>query len=181
MDQVPCVLLQKTWICERRSRAMTTPPPKTPDLQTTLNRLRKNYAQNPLYVWLFSASCTTHHLLTNLSSGSHPESISRIPWCSGLVEYSSLRGTDRIRRVYLPPISSIVTWSYGTALGDSLNGAGITASWSLAYFLINSRRSLRLRGIHPLSFLVVNLAGFNALIYGSYYFLDADTARRTDI
>ena len=70
---------------------------------------------------------------------------------------------------------------YGTALGDSLNGAGITASWSLAYFLINSRRSLRFRGIQPLSFLVVNLAGFNALIYGSYYFLDADTARRTDI
>lgn len=90
-------------ICERRSRAMTTPPSKTPDLQTTLNRLRKNYAQNPLYVWLFSASCTTHQLLTNLSSGSHPESISRIPWCSGIVEYSSLRGTYRIRRVHLSP------------------------------------------------------------------------------
>jgi hypothetical protein len=70
---------------------------------------------------------------------------------------------------------------YGTALGDSLNGAGITASWSFAYFLINSKKSLRLRGIHPLSFAVINLAGFNALIYGSYYFFDADTARRTKV
>jgi Altered inheritance of mitochondria protein 19 len=66
-------------------------------------------------------------------------------------------------------------------LGDSLNGAGITASWSFAYFLVNSRRSLRFRGMHPVSFAVTGLAGLNALVYGSFYFLDADTARRTDV
>jgi hypothetical protein len=96
------------------------------------------------------------------------------------MEHPSLRRIDRLWRV-IPHLVLVPDSRYGTALGDSLNGAGITASWSLAYFLINSRRSLRFRGIQPLSFLVVNLAGFNALIYGSYYFLDADTARRTDI
>ena len=70
---------------------------------------------------------------------------------------------------------------YGTLLGDSLNGAGITSAWSLAYFLINSPRCLKLRGAHGLSLGVVGLAGVNALVYGSYYFLDADTARRTDV
>jgi len=39
---------------------MTTPEPsKADDLATTLNRLRKNYAQNPFYAWLFSASCNS--------------------------------------------------------------------------------------------------------------------------
>lgn len=66
-------------------------------------------------------------------------------------------------------------------LGDSLNGAGITSAWSLAYFLINSRHCLRLRGAHGLSLGVVSLAGINALVYGSYYFLDADTARRNEV
>lgn len=79
----------------------------------------------------------------------------------------------------IPAIELEVICRYGTALGDSLNGAGITASWSMAYFLINSGRCLRLRGANPLSFAVLNLAGLNALVYGSYYFIDADTARRT--
>jgi len=137
---------------------MSIPPAKPSDLQATLNRLRKNYAQNPLCVWLFSVSCLS---LTPKSYRRYPgtPALWSIPLCAAATAYGG----------------------YGTALGDSLNGAGITASWSLAYFLINSRRSLRIPVRHPLSFAVISLAGFNTLVYGSYYFLDADTARRTEV
>src|SRR5271170_3171538 len=179
----------------------TVPPPKPPsDLQSKLNRLRKNYAQEPLYTWLFSVSGTSPLLrpfpthLTH-STNPHPQILPSLSWHPRPMEYSCLCSANRIRRVFIslslpfPFLLSAcgvvadvcVYCRYGTALGDTLNGAGITASWSLAYFLINSRRSWRFRGFHPLSFAVVNLAGFNALVYGSYYFLDADTARRTDI
>ena len=67
------------------------------------------------------------------------------------------------------------------ALGDSLNGAGIIAAWSMAYSLVNFRRCFRLQGVHPLSFAVFGLANINAVLYGSFYFLDADTARRTEV
>ena len=128
----------------------------------------------------FQLPVATHSSPADKSFGFDPPGVPSRSRGPGVMEHSSLRWTDRLRRVlsYFLHGNS----SYGTALGDSLNGAGITAAWSLGYFLINSRRSLRLRGgFHPLSFLVVNLAGLNAIIYGSYYFLDADTARRTDI
>ena len=122
----------------------------------------------------------TELFLTNHSLSAHPQSLPSLSRHASAMEHTSLRRIDRLRRA-TNPYNLIADSSYGTALGDSLNGAGITASWSLAYFLINSRRSLRIRSLHPLSFFVINLAGFNALVYGSYYFLDADTARRTDI
>jgi len=71
--------------------------------------------------------------------------------------------------------------SYGTALGDSLNGAGITAAWSGAYYLVNWRRAFPARGRSFTSFLVLQFALFNGFVYGSYYFLDADTARRSQV
>ena len=93
-----------------------------------------------------------------------------IPICAALTAYGG----------YIP-YNIMLMARYGTALSDSLNGAGITAAWSLAYVLINSRRCLRIKGLHPLSLAVLSLASLNAGIYGSYYFLDADTARRTEV
>jgi len=108
-----------------------------------------------------------------------PQGLPTLSRRPSLLEYPRLCNIDGLWRV--SSFDTLNKYRYGTALGDSLNGAGITASWSLAYFLINSRRCLRLRGMHPLSFAIVNLAGLNALIYGSYYFFDADTARRTEV
>ena len=71
---------------------------------------------------------------------------------------------------------------YGIALGDSLSGAGTVGAWSGAYFLINRRR-IWMHGTRLLPLLatglITQLAAFNAILYGSSYFLDSDTARRS--
>ena len=70
-------------------------------------------------------------------------------------------------------------------MGDSLNGAGITAAWSFAWVLIKTKRCLRIPirrfGGIPLAVFSLFYANVNSVMYGSYYFLDADTARRTNL
>jgi len=74
---------------------------------------------------------------------------------------------------------------YQTSMGDSLNGAGITAAWSFAWVLMNTKRCLRIPirrfGGIPLAVFSLFYANVNWIMYGSYYFLDADTARRTNL
>ena len=80
--------------------SMTTPQPsKSEDIKTTLNRIRKNYAQNPLYVWLFSASCTSPNKHIDFSTCADSQGRSTLSWHSGLVEYSGMRYTHSLRRV----------------------------------------------------------------------------------
>lgn len=75
---------------------MTSPPPKKSDIQTTLNRLRKNYAQNPLYTWLFSASGISLESLLTVALALIPKSYRQypgtpafwsIPICAALTAY----------------------------------------------------------------------------------------------
>lgn len=86
-------------------------PSKTEDVKTTLNRIRRNYAQNPLYVWLFSASCMSSpsrsiptksrsldHCLM-LSTGINPKILPSLPRYPCIMVNSSLRRSRRLRRV----------------------------------------------------------------------------------
>jgi hypothetical protein len=86
-------------------------PSKTGDAKTTLNRIRKEYAQNPLYVWLFSASCTfspspstpptpqLDQCLTR-SNGIDSKILPSLPRYPCLMVNSPLRRSYSLRRVY---------------------------------------------------------------------------------
>ena len=179
---------------------MTTHPPRTEeDLPTRLNRLRKNYAQDPLYAWGFTATGSLFPCRLSWTDGCSPDVDPKIrpmvSWRSRFLEYPPLCRLHRLWRVPPPDLFLpfhlesflFLIWGdrYQTSMGDSLNGAGITAAWSFAWVLMNTRRCLRIPfrrfGGIPLAVFSLFYANVNWIVYGSYYFLDADTARRTSL
>ncbi|EPX72318.1 uncharacterized protein SOCG_00083 [Schizosaccharomyces octosporus yFS286] len=64
--------------------------------------------------------------------------------------------------------SFVAVGGLAIASGDIANGSGISTAWSLAYFMINAKKSIKSFRMYPLA--LCTFAGINTIGYGRTIF-----------
>jgi hypothetical protein len=75
-------------------------------------------------------------------------------------------------RVFFAGIFGFSGYAMGPG-GDIRNGTGIATAWSVAYIMLNAKKTFK-RPMHPLALAMMGGAGLCAGVYGTEYFVYQD-------